>query len=353
MKKKSLLSKTLSLFVVCTTVIFILTTPLFYLLTKHFYAEDMADIINAVQQGNGIPSLDLERDIIMGMMLQLLLIFIVLCFALLLTIRFMTHRLWSPFDDTLKMIEQFNLAKNPIPQLYDGGIEEFARLNDSLRKLIQKDKEAYRIQKEFTENASHELQTPLAIIRSKLDLLMQENADEKTMLAIADLYSLNIRMEHLNRNLLLLAKIENEQYTEMEDIDLNDFIESSLPGYEALHSGICFEHDKKDIFKIRANRILLECLLNNLIVNAIRHTPDTDGGIKVLSSNGNLTVYNSAYGDSLKADTLFLRFRTGDVNKKGNGLGLSIVKAICDYHGWDVNYSFEDKGHKFSILFII
>ena len=80
---------------------------------------------------------------------------------------------------------------------------------------MQQDKEIYRIQKEFTENASHELQTPISIIRSKLDLLMQEELDERSMNLVSDLYDLNTRMEHLNRNLLLLAKIENSQYTEM------------------------------------------------------------------------------------------------------------------------------------------
>lgn len=120
--------------------------------------------------------------------------------------RFITHRLWLPFDDTLQKTEQFNLAQSAVPQFQKTEIKEFARLNNSLAKLMQKDKEIYRIQKEFTENASHELQTPISIIRSKLDLLMQEELDERSMSLVSDLYDLNTRMEHLNRNLLLLAK---------------------------------------------------------------------------------------------------------------------------------------------------
>ena len=210
---KSLLHKTLSQFLVCTVAIFILTTPLFFLLTKYFYAEDMIDIIEAVQLGTSIPHIDLERDIMVGMMLQFLLIFLVLSLALFIMMRFITHRLWLPFDDTLQKTEQFNLAQSVVPQFQKTEIKEFARLNNSLAKLMQQDKEIYRIQKEFTENASHELQTPISIIRSKLDLLMQEELDERSMNLVSDLYDLNTRMEHLNRNLLLLAKIENSQYT--------------------------------------------------------------------------------------------------------------------------------------------
>ena len=133
-----------------------------------FYAEDMIDIIEAVQLGTSIPHIDLERDIMVGMMLQFLLIFLVLSLALFIMMRFITHRLWLPFDDTLQKTEQFNLAQSAVPQFQKTEIKEFARLNNSLAKLMQKDKEIYRIQKEFTENASHELQTPISIIRSKL-----------------------------------------------------------------------------------------------------------------------------------------------------------------------------------------
>ena len=113
---KSLLHKTLSQFLVCTVAIFILTTPLFFLLTKYFYAEDMIDIIEAVQLVTSIPLIDLERDIMVGMMLQFLLIFLVLSLALFIMMRFITHRLWLPFDDTLQKTEQFNLAQSAVPQ---------------------------------------------------------------------------------------------------------------------------------------------------------------------------------------------------------------------------------------------
>lgn len=349
---KSLLSKSLTRFACCTTICFVLTAPLFYLLTKYYYAEDIIDIIEAVNNGQVIPSLDLEQDIIAGMMIQFLLTFTVITIALFITTQFSTKQLWLPFDDTLRKVEQFNLAKSDIPQFMDTDIREFKSLNRSLERLMHKDKETYRIQKEFTENASHELQTPIAIIRSKLDLLMQEGLNENEMNIVSDLYNMTTRMGHLNRNLLLLAKIENEQYASLQDMDIAAIVAESLPLYETLQNGTSLRlidqrMDKSE--KIRANPTLLECLLKNLIVNAIRHS--TSGGeILITVSDCNLTISNAAADNkSLDDKKLFCRFHSGNSRQKGNGLGLAIVKAICDFHHWDVKYDFKDKRHLFTI----
>ena len=350
----SLLSKTLRLFACCTAVCFVFTVPLFYLLTKYFYAEDIIDIIEAVEQGQGIPPLDLEQDIIAGMMLQFLLIFLVITMALFLTVRFATKKLWQPFDDTLRKAEQFNLAQSEIPLFAETDIQEFARLNHSLGQLMKKDKDTYRIQKEFTENASHELQTPLAIIRSKLDLLMLENLTESQMRIVSDLYELTMRMGYLNRNLLLLAKIENAQYTVLEEVDIATLLADSLPLYETLQNGKTLRMYDRRINsnrKLRANSVLLECLLKNLIVNALRHSKEK-GEVQILVEDNCLTVSNeSTDGKPLDTDTLFCRFRPGNVRQKGNGLGLAIVKAICDFHHWIVEYKFEAGCHHFIVNF--
>ena len=367
--RTSLLSKTLRQFVCCTAICFVLTAPLFYLLTKYYYAEDMIDIIEAMSRGEGVPPLDLEQDIMAGMMIQYLLIFCVITIAMFITLRFFTRKLLKPFDDTLRKTEDFNLAQSDIPLFADTDIEEFNRLNQSLSRLMNKDKETYRIQKEFTENASHELQTPLAIIRSKLDLLMQENLGEKEMNLVSDLYQLTMRMGHLNRNLLLLAKIENAQYTTLQEVDINEMLSESLPLYEALQNGTklrlieykdklpsddsanSVNHQDDHHLKVQANPILLECLLKNLIVNAVRHSP-SKGEIEIDIREKSLMVSNDASGGKLlDGKTLFCRFRPGEDKQKGNGLGLAIVKAICDFHHWNVEYHFEEGKHQFIINF--
>lgn len=355
MKMKSLLSKTLTQFTLCTAAILVLTAPLFYLLTKWFYAEDMIDIIEAVERGEGIPPLDLERDIMAGMMLQFLLIFIVVSLSLFITMRFITRRLWLPFDDTLDKAERFNITQDCQPRFLPTDIREFERLNRSLDSLMRKDREMFRIQKEFTENASHELQTPIAIIRSKLDMLMQENLTERQMQLVADMYGLTMRMGHLNRNLLILAKIDNAQYTAAEKVDAGAMLSESLPLYGVLRKDTPLHVDDRrggGDRTVRANSVLLECLLKNLIVNAIRNSP-AGSAVNIILEDDSLTVCNvSEDGRPLDAATLFRRFRSGDMKKKGNGLGLAIVKSVCDFHGWTVCYGFDDGCHCFTVRFL-
>lgn len=353
--QRSLLSKTLMQFAVSVSLCFMVTAPLFYLLTKYYYAEDMMDIIEAVERGQAIPQLDLEEDIVAGMMLQFLLIFIVITLAIMITIRWITPKLWMPFDDTLRKAEQFNLAQGDIPRFVETDIQEFDRLNKSLGRLMSKDKETYRIQKEFTENASHELQTPLAIIRSKLDLLMQEDLNEGQMNLVADLYNLTVRMGYLNRNLLLLAKIDNRQYATLENVDVTALLNDSLPLYATLQQDRNLELEDRRTDKssvIEANPVLLECMLKNLVVNAIRHSASS-GSIRLLIEDGRLTVSNTSVdGRPLDGTTLFRRFHTsGDERRKGNGLGLAIVKAICDFHHWTVEYRMENHRHLFIVNF--
>lgn len=173
-KTKSLMRKSMTRFVACIATLFVLAAPAFYLLTKNYYAEDMADLIEAVQSGNDIPMMDLEEDIMKGIMLQYLLITALLFIGIMLTIRIMSKKLWQPFDKTLCIVESFKLENMQVPVMPQSDVKEFERLTDALRKLMKKDIDSYVAQKEFTENASHELQTPLAIFQTKLELLLQQ-----------------------------------------------------------------------------------------------------------------------------------------------------------------------------------
>lgn len=350
---KTLLAKTRNLFVACTVAVFALTAPLFYLITKHFYAEDIVDIIESVKQGHGLPALDLEADIVAGMMVQFVLVFAAVSMSFYITARLAARRLWRPFNDTLRKTGQFNVSHGKLPEFAPTDIVEFENLNQSLAKLMQKDIETFRIQKEFSENASHELQTPLAVMRGKLDLLMQEQLDERSARLVADMYSLVTRMSHLNRNLLLLAKIDNAQYADTVDADPYDMAHDALPLYRTLLHGSTISLADRRTRKttVKANTALLECLLKNLVVNAIRHTPQ-GGNITITVTDNTLSVSNpSADGTPLNATTLFRRFGNTTPQEGGNGLGLAIVKAVCDYHGWQIDYSFGNGRHLFTVDF--
>ncbi len=350
-RQRSLLRKSMTQFVVCISVLFVLAMPLFYWLTKSYYAEDMEDLVTAVQTGRNIPTPDLERDIMVGIMIQYVLITAMLGIGVVLTMRFVSGRLWAPFDRTLDELETFSLEKGIIPTLPISDVREFNRLNDSLQQLMHKSLDSYRAQKEFTENASHELQTPLAIFQSKLDLLLQQQElTESQAHIIQDLYQMTARLSRLNRNLLLLAKIDNAQFAKSESIRLNTFIEELLPFLESMAEGLHIVKDFQQEITITANRPLLESMLNNLVVNAVRHNR-AGGNILLSIKKDTLAVSNTSDEPPLDAAHIFNRFYRPAQNKQGNGLGLAIVKAVCDYHGWTVTYAYTEGNHTFKVRF--
>lgn len=303
MKKKSLMYKSLTQFIVCVAILLLLATPLFYWLTKSFYAEDIIDIIEAVQQGKPVPALDLEEDILHGIMIQFALIVTVLGVAIVLTMRFISGRLWQPFDKTLEAIEHFKLENGVCPQLAESDTKEFVRLNIALQRLMTDSLHSYRLQKEFTENASHELQTPLAVFQSKLDLLLQQpELTERQAAIIQDLYQMNSRLSRLNRNLLLLAKMENNQFSRTESVDVITVIKDLQPYLESLSGGLILKQNFSTAsLPIKANRSLLESMVNNLVVNAVRHNK-TSGEITVFLSDNRLMVSNTSDDAALDAE---------------------------------------------------
>ncbi len=353
MKKKSLMYKSLTQFIVCVAILLLLATPLFYWLTKNFYAEDMIDIIDAVRQGKPVPSLDLEADILHGIVIQFALIVTVLGVAIVLTMRFISGRLWQPFDQTLEAIERFKLENDLYPSLAESDTEEFARLNTALQRLMTESIHSYRLQKEFTENASHELQTPLAVFQSKLDLLLQQpEITERQADIIQDLYRMSNRLSRLNRNLLLLAKMENNQFSRTESVDVITVIKDLRTYLESLSEELVLKQNfSTTSLPIKANRSLLESMINNLVVNAVRHNK-AGGEITVSLTDNRLTVSNTSDDAALDENQIFNRFYRPTEKAMGNGLGLSIVKAVCDYHGWKISYAYCDGRHEFTVIFM-
>jgi signal transduction histidine kinase len=235
--------------------------------------------------------------------------------------------------------------------LPESSVKEFARLNHTLTALMRNSLASYRTQKEFTENASHELQTPLAVFQSKLDLLLQQpNLSQRQTEIIQGLYENVTRLTRLNRNLLLLAKIDNRQYEQMETINLDDFLNGQLSSLESLTGNITLYKDFQTTLTIRANRTLLESLVNNLVVNAVRHN-HPQGEIGLTLTNSQLIVANTSDEPPLDEKLVFNRFYRTSEKTAGNGLGLAIVKAVCEYHEWKVNYLYSKGKHCFVINF--
>lgn len=350
MKKKTLVTLLMSRFTVYMVAILLLSAPVFYLIVTNFYAEDLRKA--AAMAGADITAFDLEEDTVVGLVFQILAMVAILGITVFAVMRIVPTKLWRPFYDTLHSIETFKVEDGRVPAFADTRISEFSELNGTLHKILSHSVRSYQVQKQFTENASHELQTPLAIAQGKLDLLMQTSGiTEAQATLIQDAYHELNHMALLNRNLLLLARIENSQYRVGNRIDLGQKLQALLPSLELLSGDLQVTTAIAAApFVVDCNEVLLESMITNLFVNAVRHNCE-GGSITIRTSGRSLTVENSSHEGELDREHLFERFYRSSSTQKGNGLGLAIVKSICDYHGWSVDYAYRDGLHAFRVDF--
>ncbi len=292
-----------------------------------------------------------ETDEAIGVIALITIVFFILIVVgLLILTRKLSKNIWQPFYDTLSKLKSFNLNRQSKIEFGKTDVFEFAELNDSLQKLIKHNVNAYKSQKEFTENASHELQTPLAVLKNKLDILLQsKDLTERQYRVIEEMNKALIRSSRINKNLLLLAKIENSQFDNSELLRLDILVAQSMEGLQEhfKEKSINIGSKIQENIKVKGNSGLTEVLINNLIINAIRHT-SPGGAIRVELSKLGFEIRNSGQ-QSLDIQLLFKRFSRMSANNSGSGLGLAIVKEICRLQGWKVTYRFENSEHIFFI----
>lgn len=278
--------------------------------------------------------------------------FLILVIGFLLLNRRLSVRLWKPFRNTLSKLRTFSLNHQTAIEFEKSDTFEFEELNAALSKLIDRNISTYKMQKEFTENASHELQTPLAIIKNKLDLLLQQHSlTDRQYEIIEEINKALTRISRINKNLLLLAKIENGQFANSEQIVLDVLIIHCFEQIKehADHKMLTVKFEMGQDTMINGNKTLVELLINNLLLNAIRHSTQ-HGTIIVTLLNGQLLVANSGT-KALNTETMFHRFVKVSDQKSGSGLGLAIVREICKHHQWELDYHFSENFHSFSIRF--
>ena len=279
-------------------------------------------------------------------------LFILIVGGLLFLNRRLSKSVWKPFRSTLDKLKTFSLNKHTNIEFDETDVSEFHELNQSLSKLIGQNISVFKTQKEFTENASHELQTPLAILKNKLDILLQnEDLTEKQYLIAEEMNKALTRSSRINRNLLLLAKIDNSQFDNSELIRFDELLTQSIEILQEHfeQKNIIVKSEISSDVEMRGNSSLLEVLINNLILNAIRHT-SAHGFISIKLTNSSFVVSNSGT-EKLNEDLLFKRFSKLSTDNRGSGLGLAIIKQICKLQNWKINYRFENNNHIFSIEF--
>lgn len=245
---------------------------------------------------------------------------------------------WAAFEQNLKIIENFDFRQNATLALQPAGIDEFDRLNSIVRNLTGKLKQDFVSLKEFTENASHEIQTPLTIASMQLEEILQQDLPAGVFERVANTLHALRKLSALNQNLLLLAKIENKQFIESESVDFGELIKQKLEEFEPLFQtrNITVESVFEADLYIRMNPHLAEILVNNLLSNALNHN-QAGGSILITIHDKELKICNTGVPNSLDTEAVFQRFVKG--NSRSHGLGLAIVKQICQTYGLSIAYT--------------
>jgi signal transduction histidine kinase len=255
-----------------------------------------------------------------------------------------SERLWQPFYNTLERLRSFQLTQATPLLLVQSDIDEFAELNAAIGRLTEKARQDYRSLKRFTENASHEIQTPLSVIRAKLEILLQSEGLNGAQLA--DLHSTELaatRLSRLQQNLLLLVKIENEQFEAQEMIPLHQLVSSKLELLkDFIEAKKLLVNTECNQVKLQLNPFLAETLISNLIGNAVKHNLPKAGWIRVELNEATLSISNSAKSPEAPAIEFVERFRRSNSQSEGLGLGLAIVAEICELYQWQLSVHFEN-----------
>jgi len=258
----------------------------------------------------------------------------------------------SVFYSTIRKLEDFELSKIQSLSLEAAEVQEIKKLNEVFGKMAAQIYNDFEAQKEYTENVSHELQTPLAIISSKADELMQgENLSKEQMEQLALLLETTNRLSKINQALIFLTKIDNRFYTQEATFSLNDLIKEKLQIFDVpiKEKDLKLELDLLEITHIYMNPYLAETLIINLIKNSIIH--NVSGGVMRVHLNNNvLTFSNSGSPLSFPEKDIFKRFIRSENSKKNLGIGLSIVQRICELYTFKITYSYNSE-HQFKIIF--
>lgn len=298
--------------------------------------------------------LDQTETLIRTIIIALTLLFLVLLALLVYVNYFISRSVWKPFYHTLESLNRYDISQGTPLVLNETSISEFRQLNKTLNQMSRKLQQDYRSLKEFNENASHEIQTPLAIIKSKLELLVQNpSLNEDQIKIINTISEATNRMSRLNQGLLLISKIDNNQFPLSEKINFQQIIGKCLENFEEIISlkNLKIRVTYSQNTEYEMNRTLAEIMISNLLSNAIRHNIE-EGEINIAMDQERLVISNTGHPLPIPPNELFERFRKSDRNSESVGLGLAIVKKILQFYNYSITYTVNGNIHQLMITFI-
>jgi signal transduction histidine kinase len=258
----------------------------------------------------------------------------------------------KPLYALLKWVRAYTIGRNkPLPEMKTN-ITEFRELYRAMESTTKKNEELFEQQKQFISNAAHELQTPLAVCKNRLELLAECEIMGKKELA--EIMSVQETLEHiirLNRSLLLLSKIENGQFLEATEICFNDLIKKIVAGFREAYEykRLNFRLEEKGVFGVAMNELLATSLATNLLKNACLHN-HRNGRVDVEIRRDEIIFSNTGEAEALNKDFIFKRFYRQKIKEeKSTGLGLAIAHSICQYYRLSLQYEYRAGEHRFRI----
>ncbi|MCD9618999.1 sensor histidine kinase [Chryseobacterium gleum] len=291
-----------------------------------------------------------EDELIYDLTTALIVLYILLVISIVVVNGYLLNKAMKPFYQILDKLKKYQFGIPFSREKYNYKITEFEELNKAINEMIERNELVFYQQKQFIENASHELQTPLAIVINKIDLMIQnDDLDKKNLTFLTGVKNDLRRMVGLNKSLLMLSKIENSQFNKTSNVDFNGMIIQLVQNYEDF---IAFKKVEVSIvekgkFIAYFNQDLADILLSNLLKNAVKYNNE-EGILNIIIENNRITFQNSGTPVSLDTARIFNRFYKQGSDHTSTGLGLSIVKTIIrQYPGWEINYEYADHMHYF------
>lgn len=293
-----------------------------------------------------------EDDFGINLLIALFVLYVFIIIGIFIINKKVLDKAWAPFYKLLHQMNQYQFGNKKTLKENNQKIVEFYELQNEIQTMVQRNEHMFQSQKNFIENASHELQTPLAISLNKIDLILEnDDLDEQAQRNFEEIKLSLKRMKNLNKSLLMLSKIENNQFEEKEEVSWNKVFNEVLGDFEDIieFKKIDLKVEEEDIFVSNSNKYLIEILISNLLRNAIKYNYKS-GKIKVMITSKGFQIENSGKKIALNSNYIFNRFYKAETDESSTGLGLSIVQTIVQQHeNLKIVYDFVKDKHQFKI----
>ncbi len=290
-----------------------------------------------------------EDDLIIDLLIALAVLYGILIVSIFIINHLVLNKAFKPFKNILEQLNNYRFGEQQFIQP-KSKVSEFNTLSNGIIKMIDRNQETFLQQKVFIENASHELQTPLAIVQNKLDWMIEnEDLAENQLEQLVDIKRNIRRMSGLNQSLLMLSKIENQQFSDEQLVDANALIKDILSEMEEWFSYKMIQVNliEKSDFSIKMNPQLLEILISNLLRNALKYT-NKNGNVLIEINQNKIIIGNTSNGVFLNKNLIFERFYKNSSDQQSVGLGLSIVQSIVKQtENLKIDYQYFDPMHQF------